>query len=165
MLDDFLELAWSFSPKLITAIIVLVSCWYSSRWIERVVETATRKFNSSLSKLFGSASKYCFRALAIVVALGTIGIDVTALVAGLGLTGFALGFALKDIISNSLSGVLLLMFRPFKVGDFISVGTSEGTVTEINMRYTVLASGDKEVFVPNATLFTNTVVVRRIRIL
>lgn len=95
----------------------------------------------------------------IMTALGTLGVDVSALVAGLGLTGFALGFALKDVISNALSGILILVYQPFRKGSVINVTGSEGMVVEINLRYTVLQGDDKLSFVPNATLFTNTVVV------
>src|ERR1700704_777514 len=66
-----------------------------------------------------------------ITALGTIGINVSALVAGLGLTGFALGFALKDALSNILAGTLILIYRPFHHHDQISVGRLEGTVINI----------------------------------
>jgi small conductance mechanosensitive channel len=67
-----------------------------------------------------------------------MGVNVSALVAGLGLTGFALGFAFRDVLSNFLSGVLLLLFRPFRVGNHISINDLEGEVVSIDLRYTVL---------------------------
>src|SRR5262249_2389900 len=81
--------------------------------------------------------------------------DVSALVAGLGLTGFALGFALKDIVSNALSGILVLVYRPFRLLDSIKVTDLEGAVTEINLRYTVLEAGGKIILIPNSFLFPN----------
>lgn len=100
------------------------------------------------------AGLWCF---AIITALGTVGINVTALVAGLGLTGFALGFALKDALSNLLAGVLLLIYRPFGRGDRIVVSGFEGVVEEIDLRYTTLQAGDRRILLPNSTLFSNPV--------
>ena len=66
--------------------------------------------------------------LGLITALGTIGINVSALVAGLGLTGFALGFALKDLVANVVAGVLVLVYRPFHRQDHVAVAGFEGTV-------------------------------------
>jgi small-conductance mechanosensitive channel len=77
------------------------------------------------------------------------------------LTGFAVGFALKDVISNALSGILIIVYEPFHRSDHIAVTGLEGTVTEINLRYTVLDAQGNRVFIPNANLFTNPVVVHK----
>ena len=76
-----------------------------------------------------------------------MGINVSALVAGLGLTGFALGFALKDTISNLLSGVLILLYRPFKIGNTIKVSGYEGDVVSIDLRYTELNSEGNKILI------------------
>ena len=91
----------------------------------------------------------------LATSLGTLGIDVSAIVASLGLTGFAVGFALKDSISNLLSGVLILIHQPFNVGDSIKVKTFEGLVTAIDLRYTRLERDGEKILVPNSLLFTN----------
>ena len=96
----------------------------------------------------------------VVTALGTVGIDITALVAGVGLTGFALGFALKDIVSNVLSGILIIIYKPFRHGDGIKVSSFEGTVTNIDLRYTTLDTEGAQIFVPNSLLFTNAITVK-----
>jgi len=75
-------------------------------------------------------------------------------VAGLGLGGFALGFALRDALSNFLAGLLILVYRPFRIGDYLSVSGCEGVVSEINLRYTVLQGEKEEMMVPNSVLFT-----------
>ena len=94
-----------------------------------------------------------------VTALGTLGIDVSALVAGLGLMGFALGFALKDIISNLLSGVLILLYRPFEKGNRIKISSYEGIVVSIDLRYTELDCEGKKVLIPNSKLFADPITV------
>jgi len=94
-----------------------------------------------------------------VTALGTLGINVSALVAGLGLVGFALGFALMDIISNLLAWTLILIYRPFQHNDHISVAGFEGIVTEIDLRYITLQAEGKKILIPNSKLFTNAISV------
>ena len=86
-----------------------------------------------------------------------MGINVSALVAGLGLTGFAVGFALKDVLSNFLAGVLILLYRPFRLNHYIAVAGSEGIVTEIDLRYTTLQKERQKFLIPNSVLFTNSI--------
>ena len=82
------------------------------------------------------------------------------MIAGLGLTGFALGFALRDAVSNLIAGALILLYQPFGYGDKITVGGSSGTVVRINFRYTVLeAVGGTIILVPNSSMFSNSVKV------
>jgi small-conductance mechanosensitive channel len=97
--------------------------------------------------------------MGVITALGTAGVNVSALVAGLGLTGFALGFALRDALSNLLAGILILIYRPFKRHDRISVAGFEGIVIETDLRYTTLQGEDKRILIPNATLFTHSIVL------
>jgi hypothetical protein len=78
------------------------------------------------------------------------------------LTGFALGFAFRDALSNILAGVLIVMHRPFLRGDHISVVGFEGTVVGIDLRYTTLQKDDKIFLIPNSTLFTNPISLTRV---
>ena len=103
---------------------------------------------------------YALLVLGLITSLGTMGVNVSALVAGLGLGGFALGFALRDAISNVLAGVLVLIYRPFLVGQHVSVAGFEGTVREINLRYTILVADGADHLIPNQILFTSPVKVR-----
>jgi small-conductance mechanosensitive channel len=81
----------------------------------------------------------------------------------LGLTGFALGFAFRDALSNLLAGVLILIYHPFHRTDRIAVAGFEGTVTSIDLRYTTLQDQDKIYLIPNSTLFTNPITLVRRR--
>ena len=98
--------------------------------------------------------------IGLITTLGTLGIDVSGIVASLGLTGFAVSFALKDSISNLLSGMLILIYRPFKVGASIKVKTFEGQVTAIDLRYTKLERDGEKILVPNSLLFTNPISIQ-----
>lgn len=151
-----------FTPRLVTSIVLVIGFWLvavvASRLLERVLEL--RAVDRDLTALLTRATRITLVIFGTVTALGTVGVDVKALVAGLGLTGFALGFALRDIISNTLAGILILAYKPFRRGDHVSVAGSEGTIAEIDLRYTVLA-GDRDVriLIPNSTLFTNSITV------
>ena len=117
------------------------------------------QLDQNLIALFARVSSVMVMIFGLVTALGTVGVDVSALVAGLGLTGFALGFALKDTISNLLSGVLILLYQPFQVGDRIKISSFEGLVVSIDLRYTKLEADSSTVLVPNAKLFTDPITI------
>lgn len=98
-------------------------------------------------------SKTCW-AILFVVALGRLGVDVGPLVASLGVTGVVLGFAFKESLGSLASGLMIALNHPFKVGDYIIAGGVEGSVTELNMMATVLATADnKKITVPNASVW------------
>jgi small conductance mechanosensitive channel len=108
-----------------------------------------------LAVLLANIARIALMVLGLVTALGTLGVNITGIVASLGLTGFALGFALKDSIANVLAGVLILLYRPFEVGDRIDVAGLAGRVTEVNLRYTELEGDAERVLVPNSKMLTD----------
>ena len=114
-----------------------------------------------LGELLASIARIALVVLGLITALGTLGVNITGIVAGLGLTGFALGFALKDSIANLLAGVLILLYRPFEVGDRIDVGGFAGKVITVNLRYTELDAGEQRLLIPNSKLLTDPIRVTR----
>ena len=117
------------------------------------------KLESHLTSLLARTSSITLIIFGFVTALGTLGVNVSALVAGIGLTGFALGFALKDTISNLLSGILILLYQPFKIGNTIKVSGYEGDVVSIDLRYMELNSEGNKILIPNSKLFTDPIIV------
>lgn len=95
--------------------------------------------------------------LAVITGLGTAGVNINAMVASLGLFGFTLGFAFKDLLSNTLAGVMILFYRPFKIGDAINGKDFAGKVEEINLRYTILKGENQKVLIPNSNMLNNIV--------
>ena len=151
-----------FLPKIIISIVVVIAFWILSRILKKIIMRfgQKRSLNKDVLNLIAKTIHVILIIMGIISALGTLGIDVSAIVAGLGLTGFALGFALKDAISNILAGSLILIYRPFNRNDTIKVANNEGVVDEIDLRYTTLKAEDgKKILIPNATLLTNVVVV------
>ena len=99
-------------------------------------------------------------AVGVITILGTLNVDVTALVAGLGLTGFAVGFACKDILSNILSGLIIMLYSPFKYGEKITVKNKTGIVKEINFRYIKLINDDGLIIlIPNSVVLNEVVLI------
>jgi small-conductance mechanosensitive channel len=149
-------------PKLAAVLFIFVLFFVLSRLVKRLIINVSAKlnFDPHLTRFFAQISKITLVIIGLVTALGTIGINVSALVAGLGLTGFALGFAFKDIISNILSGVLILLYRPFISGDKIKVAGYEGEVLSVDLRYTKIHSKEGIALIPNSKCFSDPVVVQ-----
>lgn len=149
------------TPKVAGAIAIIGLFYLLSKLVKKSIVKAAERLaiDPHLSNLFARVAGVVVVIFSVVTALGTLGINVSALVAGLGLTGFALGFALKDTISNLLSGVLILLYQPFKIGDTVKIAGYEGAVLTIDLRYTELNSGGNKILIPNAKLFTEPVTV------
>ncbi len=148
----------------ITAIGILVAFWLVAPVTHALVVRAFRScaiISEDLVSLIASVIKMGLLIFGVITALGTAGINVSALVAGLGLTGFALGFAFRDVLSNVLAGFLILLYRPFGHGDLINVTGLEGTVLHIDLRYTTLNAADKRILIPNSNLFTNPIIITK----
>ena len=150
-----------FAPKLAAAIGVFLLFLIGGKMLMKIIHRVgqSHRIDDELSNFLGRSVKVGMMLFGAVSALGTLGIDVGALIAGLGLTGFALGFALKDTISNLLAGIMVIIYKPFDQDDIILVGKYEGRVRSIDLRYTVLDYNDRTVYVPNSKLFVDSIVV------
>lgn len=160
----FVHYAPQFLASLGGAVALGIAFWIAALVVRRLVPIAFARAgrgHSDIGRLLGTIAYVTVLTFGFVSALGTLGINISALVAGLGLTGFALGFALRDAISNALAGILILFYRPFRIGDRIAVSGSEGTVQDVNLRYTMLDAPDRRFLLPNSILLSNTVTVYR----
>jgi len=150
-------------PTVLVALSLLVLFLVLSRiahfGVLRIVHRT--RAHGPLGELLASVARIGLIGLGVITALGTLGVNIMGIVAGLGLTGFALGFALKDSIANLLAGVLILLYRPFEVGDHIDVGGLAGHVMHVNLRYTELESERERVLVPNGKLLTDPIRVAK----
>ncbi len=155
--------AMLYLPRLGAGLAVFLTFWVAGVAIRRLVHRVgeVRKIDPDVVALLANSAKIGMLLFGAISGLGTLGINVTAMVAGLGLTGIALGLALKEIISNALAGMLLLVYKPFKRNDEIAVLALRGRVLEVNLRYTLLESGAERVFIPNTLLLTNAVGVAK----
>lgn len=142
-------------PRLVLAIIILlaglvvtrVACKLTRKTMER------RHIDESVAGFMVSLLRAALTVVIIISAAGTIGIQMTSFVAIVGAAGLAVALAFQGSLSNFAGGVLILLFRPFKVGDFIETGSIMGTVVEIQILYTIMDTFDnKRVVVPNGGL-------------
>ncbi len=162
MVVSFTTEASRLALRAVGALLLLIGFWLAGVMVQRVMARLERAEHArpDVIALLGQIAKGTLIVLGVVTALGTMGVNVTALVAGLGLTGFALGFAFRDVLSNLLAGLLLLVYRPFARHDLISVTGYEGTVAGVDLRYTTLQHEDGKVLIPNSILFTNPIQLR-----
>jgi small-conductance mechanosensitive channel len=148
-------------PGMFRGVLVFLIFWIVAGAGRRVIALAAPRVRADTGVVLLLSRVYYYGILIFgtVTALGAAGMNVSALVTGLGLTGFALGFALKDVLSNLLSGIMLLLYRPFNIGDYIRMGEYEGTIETIRMRDTLVRAGDgRLIVIPNTKLITEVVV-------
>ncbi len=159
--QQLLEETMLWLPRVGGAVVVLLVFLILAKVMRRIITTGAERLDldENLTALLARTSSITLIIFGFVSALGTLGINVSALVAGLGLTGFALGFALKDTISNLLSGVLILLYRPFEIGNRIKILGYEGIVISIDLRYTELDTDGNKILIPNSKLFTDPITV------
>ncbi len=143
------------------AIAILVAGLFIGRFIRRRIEGLAERYPSLDKTLFGFLANivwYVILALTVMVVLNTFGVQTTSLVALFGAAGLAIGLALQGTLSNVAAGVMLVFFRPIKVGDFVEINDSVGTVQSITLNFTELATiGNVQVIVPNSEVWGNTI--------
>ncbi|MDQ3674906.1 MAG: mechanosensitive ion channel family protein [Gemmatimonadota bacterium] len=154
------ESAVTIVPRLLAALLVIGLFWLlatGARWLMRLVFRRVVD-DRTIENLIRQVAYYAIWAVGLMLAIDALGFQPQTVVTGLGLTGLALGFALKDIISNFVSGVLILALRPFELGDEIVVSQTEGSVERIELRATHIRTyGGRLVLIPNAEVFTSRV--------
>jgi len=149
------ELVSTFGIKVATAFLILVI----GRWVAKFLRGLTGKMmgksnvDATLIKFFGSLVYFALLAFVVLAALAQVGIQTTSFIAVIGAAGLAVGLALQGSLANFAAGVLMLIFRPFKVGDYIEGAGVGGIVEEIHIFNTLLGTLDnKAIIVPNAKL-------------
>lgn len=153
MLADFV----SFLPRLAAALMLLVVFLMLNRWVQRAARRATERAQTpaQIERLLINGLRALMLAIGVLIVLGALGVNVAGLAAGLGLTGIVLGFALQAILQNLVAGILLLIERPFNLGDYIEVGGQAGTVTDVVLRATTLRTVEgTQVIIPNTAVYT-----------
>lgn len=155
-----LESAINIIPRVLAALLVLLLFWGLATAVRALMRKLVSRLANDLTveNLVRQVSYYAVWLLGIMVAASAFGLEPSTLATGLGLTSLALGFALKDILSNFVSGLLILTLRPFQLGDQIIIGETEGSVERIELRATQIRTYDgRRVLVPNAETFTSRV--------
>lgn len=159
MFSQFLEelIKWSYTKgiKLIIGVAALVIGWKLLNKFHRFMNGIVEKKNpdKTLTSFVGAVVNIASKSLLIVVIMGYMGIETASLAAVIASAGVTLGLSLQGSLSNLAGGVIILMIRPFNVGDFIDAAGFSGTVEKIGIFYTIIVSPDnKQIMIPNGTL-------------
>ena len=149
------------APSLVLAIGIFTLFWVSGTILKTIVQRkmAEKSPHANIAKVLAGIVKNIMLIVGLITALGTLGVNISAIVAGLGLTGFAFGFAFKDMLSNFISGILIFIYEPFKLGDTIEVEGKTGKVIDINLRYVTIETENQKVLIPNSISVSKVIAV------
>lgn len=152
------DYAIEFGVQILSAIIVLLIGLWLIKKINKAIKTlmVKRDIDASLRPFLSSLLSTIFKALLVISVMSMIGIEMTSFIALLGAAGLAVGMALSGTLQNFAGGVMILIFKPFKVGDFLEAQGHSGVVKEIQIFNTILTTPDnKTIFIPNGGLSTS----------
>ncbi len=153
--------AIEFTPKVIGAIVVLFITWTLASWARRILTRGMERarLDVTLVRFLANAARYAILVLGVLACLSTFGLNVTSFIAILSAVGLAIGLGLQGTLSHVASGIMLLIFRPFKVGDLVIVSGHTGIVDEIELFSTTLDTPDRRrVIIPNGAVFGSTII-------
>lgn len=158
--DTLFLWATTYSVKIIAALLILII----GRWLAGKISTLVTRIlekntvDITLVKFLENITYYILLVVVIIAALGQLGINTTSFLTIVGAAGLAVGLALKDSLSNFASGVMLILFRPFRVNDYVTVGGVSGTVAGIALFTTTLNTPDNQrVIVPNSRITSDVI--------
>jgi small conductance mechanosensitive channel len=143
------------------AVAILVAGWIVAKWANRLTRKGLshRKIDEALARFLAVIAQYTVLAAAIITALGAVGIQTTSLVAVFASAGLAIGLALQGSLGSFASGVMILFFRPFTLGDKVTAGGQTGVVDDIGLFATTLITADNEtIIVPNSAITSASIV-------
>jgi len=154
--DDFLVPWGTFGWPLVKAVILILVVLIAGRWVRQFVTKAAQRarVETTLARFFGNLARWTILVLGAVTILQTFGVEATSFAAAIAAIGFAIGMALSGTLGNVAAGVMLLIFRPFRVGDVVNAAGVLGVVDEIDLFTTTFDTFDKRrIIVPNGKIF------------
>ncbi|MFH1073568.1 MAG: mechanosensitive ion channel domain-containing protein [Candidatus Firestonebacteria bacterium] len=165
-MDKFLKIASEYASKygpnlLFAVVIIVVGLWFA-RVISKIAGAAMvkTKVNEMLVSFTKTLIYYAMVVFVLIAALSKLGVETTSFIALIGGAGFAVGLAFHGILANFAAGVMLILFQPFKVGDYIDVGGSTGTIKEIQIFSTIIITKDQDtVIMPNSKIIGDKIVI------
>lgn len=159
-LDWVINIIEVYAPKLALAVLTLFVGWFLIGWVTRMLDKVLTKhgLEISLRNFLLSLVNITLKILLIFSVASTFGIVTTSFVAILGAAAFAIGMALQGSLGHFASGVMIMIFKPYRIGDFVEVGGKEGTVANIQIFNTILTTlNNNMIIVPNGTVTSGTI--------
>ncbi len=163
VLGDFLTIGFmaSILGSVVTAILILIAGYIVAGWVKRrivAIAENNAKLDDTLFHFLGNIVRWIILGFAFLIILNTFGVQTTSIIAAIGAAGLAVGLALQGTLSNVAGGVMIIVFRPFKMGDFVEIDGQMGTVKDITLNTTELADlSNVQVIVPNSDVWGNTI--------
>lgn len=165
ILHKFINAAGDLAVNLVVALIIVTVTWWAAGWASRLVRRLIARVHRggppdvTLQSFAGSMARYFVIVVGFVAVLQQLGVQTTSILAVLGAASLAVGLALQGTLSNVAAGVMLLLFRPYRVGDTVEIGGRTGTVKMLDLFVTELATPDNlKVVLPNGKVFGDVIV-------
>ncbi|WP_066359584.1 mechanosensitive ion channel family protein [Aliarcobacter cryaerophilus] len=159
--DNIVEIAIGYSISFVFALLIFFIGKWISKSVVKILGKALRKVggvDETLVKFLENIVYYALLTVVIIAALNKLGVETTSFLAILGAAGLAVGLALKDSLGNFASGVMIVLFKPFKAGDSVVAGGVSGTVTEVTIFNTVFLTADNQkIIVPNSSITSGSI--------
>jgi len=149
-----------YAQNIVAALLIFfIGKWIAGRIAGLVKTGAAKRIDGTVANFIGNLLHIVLVAFVVIAALDELGVETTSLVAILGAAGLAVGLALKDSLGNFAAGVMLILFRPFKVGDYVEAGGAAGSIKEIRIFATVMNTPDNKIItVPNGSIMGGNIV-------
>ena len=160
LIESVVSLVSAWGLKVLGALVVLIVGRWAAGWVRKTVRQSLERSNldATLIPFIAGIVYYLLLTVVLIAVLGLFGIQTTSLIAVLGAAGLAVGLALQGTLSNFAAGVMLLIFRPFRVGDYVEAGGTAGSVVEVGIFTTVLNTPDNvRILVPNSAIYGDVV--------
>ncbi len=162
--ENLMAMGQTILPYALRGLFALLILWIGfkvARWAGGLAQKNLQKapnIDETLAKFLGSLVRYAVMAIVAIAAIGQVGVNVASFVAIIGAAGLAIGLALQGTLSNIAAGVMLMLFRPFKLGDYVKVAGEEGVVSDMNIFTTNLKTVDNiQVIIGNGDIFGSTI--------
>jgi small conductance mechanosensitive channel len=161
----FMDAAGDLAVNLVVGVIILTVTWWAAGWASRLVRRLIARVHGAgppdvtLQSFAGSLARYLVVIVGLIAVLQQLGVQTTSILAVLGAASLAIGLALQGTLSNVAAGVMLLLFRPYRVGDVVEIAGRTGTVRTLDLFVTELATPDNlKVVLPNGKVFGDVII-------
>lgn len=159
--DQVMAAITTYGMDVLGAVLILIAGWMIAGWVHRRLKAGLQRFKAvdeMLAGFFSALAKYAILIVTVIAVLSQFGVETTSLIAVFGAAGLAIGLALQGTLSNIAAGVMMLLLRPFKVGDYIVTGGEGGTVKALGLFTTELATPDNvKIVIPNNQIWGNAI--------
>lgn len=160
-LEKFPNFTLPIISKLITILIVFIITTTVIKAITPLIHDLCKKndVDQHTCHMLRKIIRYILSILGATIALQNIGVEVSMLITAFGVTGIVLSYGMKDIVANFIAGILIMGYKHIKINDLVKVGQWQGTVIDINLRYTTLQSQEATIYIPNIVIYTEPIAV------